>query len=235
MSGYRSTFGPETVNILRAMVRRHYARPVRFICVTDDPQGIDSDIEIVPIWNDYAELASPHGGKNPSCYRRLRAFSADIASVYGKRFVSIDLDCVIVGDLSQLWDRDEDIVLWGDTNPKTHYNGSMMLHTAGTRQRVWEQFQPATSPAQALRAGQFGSDQAWISHCLGPHEERWTAKDGVYSYRNHIKPNGGRLPADARVVFFHGAVDPWHADAMRLEWVKKNWLLEVEKSAAVAR
>ncbi len=224
----RYDFSAESVNVLRAMVRRYYQRPVRFICVTDDPSGIDRDIDIVPIWNDYASLPSPHGAKNPSCYRRLKAYSSDIATVFGRRFVSIDLDCVIVGDLRPLWDRHEDIVLWGDTNPRTHYNGSMLLLTAGARSQVWERFNPATSPGVARQAGQFGSDQAWVSHCLGPKEARWTAKDGVYSYRNDIdkmgRNTGSRaLPPNARVVFFHGRHKPWHAECRHISWIREHW------------
>src|SRR6185369_10690146 len=58
-NGYRSAFGPETVNVLRAMVRRHYQKPHRFICVTDDSRGIDPGIEIIPLWDDYAAVPSP--------------------------------------------------------------------------------------------------------------------------------------------------------------------------------
>src|SRR4051812_8065560 len=94
--GYRSTFGPETVNVLRRMVARHYPRPHRFLCVTDATAGLDPDVEVVAPWNDFAEVPSPHGKKNPSCYRRLRAFAPDIEPVFGPRFVTIDLDCVIL-------------------------------------------------------------------------------------------------------------------------------------------
>ena len=56
--GYRSTFTGEHVNILARMVRRHYARPHRFICYTDDDTGIDpSLVEAREIWTDYADLA----------------------------------------------------------------------------------------------------------------------------------------------------------------------------------
>ena len=75
--GYRSTYGPETVNTLAAMVRRHYGHKHRMICVTDDSHGIDPRVEVIPAWNDYANVPSPHGGKNPSCYRRLRMFHPD--------------------------------------------------------------------------------------------------------------------------------------------------------------
>lgn len=224
MLGYRSAFGPETVNTLRRMVARHYPHPHRFICVTDDAAGLDSSIEVLPLWNDFADLPSPSGGKNPSCYRRLRAFHPDIASAFGPRFVSLDLDVVITGDLSSVWNRPEDFVIWGDTNPSTFYNGSMFLMTAGARPQVWDAFSPTVSPQRAKAAGHFGSDQGWISYCLGPAESRWTRADGVYSYRNDLAPNGGsNLPADARIVIFHGAVDPWAPSGQRLAWVRQHW------------
>ncbi len=226
--GYRSTFGPETVNVLRAMVRRHYPRKVRFICATDDPAGIESDIEIVPLWNDFADIPSPHGAKNPSCYRRLRQFSPDIAAVFGQRFVSLDLDCVITGDLSPLWDRDEDIVLWGDTNPQpgSHYNGSSVLMTAGCRRKVWDTFDPKTSPQKAKAAGCWGSDQGWLSYCLGKGEAKWGKKDGVYSFRNDIATNAYTLPANTRIIMFHGRHDPWTEPASRIDWVRRHYRAE---------
>lgn len=227
-TGYRSTFGPETVNVLRAMVARHYRQPHRFICVTDDPKGIDPDVEVLPDFGDFAGLPSPHGGQNPSCYRRLRMFHPDAAQWFGDRFVSIDLDVVLTGDLSPLWDRPEAFVMWGDTNRTTFYNGSMLLMTAGARSKVWTEFNPKTSPSAARIAGQFGSDQGWISHCLGSGEATWTTADGVYSYRKHLVPDGGSLPANARVVVFHGAVDPWSRTAQALPWVKQHWARSAE-------
>lgn len=224
-AGYRSTFGPDTVNTLRRMVARHYQHPHRFICVTDDPAGIDSDIEIVSLWNDFADVPSPHGGKNPSCYRRLRLFHPDAAKWFGNRFVSLDLDVVITGDLSQLWNRPDPFVMWGDTNPTTFYNGSMVLLTAGARSQVWTEFDPTTSPRLARQAGQFGSDQAWISYRLGPGEAKWTKADGVYSFRNDLQRNGSRtLPPNARIVVFHGQYDPWSpAVQSQYPWVREHY------------
>jgi hypothetical protein len=222
--GYRSTFGPETVNVLRRMVARHYPSPHRFVCVTDDPDGIDKDVEVLPLWNDFADLPSPHGGKNPSCYRRLRMFHPEIGQVFGERFVSMDLDTVITGDLRPLWDRPEDFVAWGDTNPQpgSHYNGSMILMRSGSRSKVWTQFDPVTSPKMALRARCFGSDQGWISYCLGAGEARWGKSDGVYSYRNDLQ-RAKALPENCRVVFFHGRHDPWTDFGQGIDWVKAHY------------
>lgn len=221
--GYRSSFGPETVNVLRRMVARWYPHPHRFCCVTDDAAGLDPDVVVIPDRRDFATLPSPHGGANPSCYRRLRAFAPDAAATFGRRFVSLDLDCVITGDLTPLWHRSEAAVFWGDTAPRTRYNGSMYLLTAGARPEVWTEFDPRRSPALARAAGNFGSDQAWISYRLGPGEARWTAADGVYSYRNQILRHGNRLPANARIVMFHGRGDPWDPELQRLAWVKEAY------------
>lgn len=222
-NGYRSSFGPEAVNTLRRMVARHYDAPHRFICVTDDPNGLDREVAVVPLWKDFSDVPSPHGGHNPSCYRRLRAFSPEAAQWFGDRFVSVDLDTVIVGDMKPLWDRPEPFVIWGETDPRSFYNGSMWLMTAGARRQVWEQFDPATSPRLAKAAGKFGSDQGFISYLLGKGEATWGRTDGVYSYRVHIAPRGGVLPSNAKIVMFHGKTDPWDPSAQKHKWVRQNW------------
>jgi hypothetical protein len=221
---YRSTFGAEAVNTLRRMVARHYARPHRFCCVTNDADGLDPQVEVIPDREDFKDLPSPHGGHNPSCYRRLRLFEPEAGATFGPRFVSLDLDCVIVRDMVPVWDRHEHFVIWGDTNPKTLYNGSMMLLHAGARPKVWTDFDPKRSPLRAMQHGNFGSDQAWISYSLGKGEAKWTREDGVYSYRNEIRTRGGQLPPNARIVMFHGLTDPWSPEAQRLPWVRQHWV-----------
>jgi hypothetical protein len=224
--GYRSQFGPAQVNTLKCMVARHYPDPHRFSCVTDDAAGIDDDVRIVPLWNDFADIPSPHGGKNPSCYRRLKLFSADAATLIGERFVCMDLDTVITGDLRPIFNRPEDFVMYGDnTNPRTHYNGSLLMMTAGARRQVWDDFDPQRSPHLAMGHGHFGSDQGWISYKLGGAEATWKRKDGIFSYRCHIamRADRDRLPSGARMVMFHGRWDPWNPVIHQIPWVKEHY------------
>lgn len=224
IDGYRSTFLAEHVNTLRAMVARHYQKPHEFVCVTDDAAGIDADIRIVPLWDDYATLRSPLSAKSPSCYRRLKAFSAEAADIIGPRFVSLDLDTVVTGDLCPLFDREEDFAIWGDTAPRTWYNGSFWLMTAGARSRVWTEFDPLRSPALAKASGQLGSDQAWIGYCLGPHEKKLSTREGIYSWRVHLEPRGGALPSNARLVMFHGHTDPWMPTVQqKYRWIREHY------------
>lgn len=220
--GYRSTFTGEHVNALARMISKHYARPHKILCVTNDATGIDPAITIIPDTADFADVQNPYGPHAPSCYRRLRLFHPDAAQWFGERFVSLDLDMVAVRDLVPLWDRPEDVVLYRDPLYPSQVNGSMLLLTAGARPDVWTSFNPDRSPQIARGAGFRGSDQAWLSLRL-PGEAKWDTRDGVYSYRKDIEPEGGRLPGDARLVVMHGKTDPWSRAAQALPWCRENW------------
>lgn len=218
--GYRSSFEGKHVDILRRMVRRHYDAPHRFVCITDDVEGIEEeDVECFELWPDHAGVANPSGRRNPSCYRRLRLFAKNPGAFLGERFVVLDLDTVIVGDMRPLWDRPDDFVIWKSSTSGNPYNGSMWLLKAGARPSVWRDFDPVNSPMNTRMARLYGSDQAWIAHKLGPDEATWSNADGAYSYRNDIGRQG-QLPPNARIVFFHGKVDPDHPEAQRLAWVR---------------
>lgn len=225
-NGYRTKFTSEHVNVLHRMVERHYRNPHRFICVTDDAEGIEDGIEVVPLWRDHEEVASPLK-KGPSCYRRLKAFSAEAVDIFGDRLISLDLDCVICGDVAPIWDRPEEFVMWaGNANGRTPYNGSMFLLKSGSRCQVWDKFDPVSSPRVTDAAGMVGSDQAWIGYCLGPNEAKWNARDhGVYSFQRHFTPKGSVLPDNARIVFFPGHANPWDVDVQRNHpWVREHWI-----------
>lgn len=223
--GYRSKFDAASVNTMRSMVARHYPRPHRFICITDDPRGIDPGIEVVPIWDEHKDLLNPTWSWAPSCYRRLRAFSADFREIAGERFVSIDLDCVVLGDLRPLWDRTEDFVMYASNHAKYHLNGSMFMMTAGCRREVWDTFDPDNSPRIANAAGNNGSDQGWIQHVLGRDQPTWTNKDGIFAYlKDCERLRRGRLPDGARLVVFHGKKNPWDRDVQRVSpWVRVHY------------
>lgn len=226
-AGYRSTFTHVQVNTLLSMVGRHYHKPFEFVCITDDPRGISSDVRIVPLAEveQFAHLPSPHGGVNPACYRRLVMYSDKAREIIGERFVAVDLDVVIVDDITPVWDRPGvDFMIWGETLRRTPYNGSMQMMTAGARRQVYDRFDPNTSPMLARKAKFDGSDQAWISYVLGPHEKRWTMQDGVFSFRLHVRPNAGKIPKGARIIFFEGQVDPWSPTARQMcPWIKEHW------------
>jgi hypothetical protein len=217
---YRSTYDGKAVNVLRNMVARHYLKPHRFSCITDDASGIDTGIRIIPLQHHFADVANPSNIANPSCYRRLWGFSEEAREVIGERFVSLDLDVVITNDISPLFDRTEDFVIWGGQalgpgrlGSYNWYNGSF-----------WKEFDPKVSPMKAHMAGNRGSDQGWIAYALGPKQAMFGKEDGIHSFRNHIQPNNGKLFGNTRIVVFHGKHDPWHADIQtQYPWIKEHY------------
>jgi hypothetical protein len=222
---YRTIFTAEHVRVLRNMVARHYPHPHRFTCVTDDPAGLD-DIETIPIWDEWANIRNPGGVHNPSCYRRLKLFAPDAGKTFGERVVSIDLDMVIVGDLTPLFHRPEDFVIWGESDYQSQwYNGSLWMLKTGTRTRVYTEFNPRSSPRDAHRAGGRGSDQGWFTYILRPREATWGREDGVYSYRKHIAQpkKSGALPDDARIVAFHGKVKQDSPESSCVPWIREHY------------
>lgn len=235
---FRSKFDATHVNTLYRMVERNYAKPFRLVCITDDPSGIEDRIETFPLWDTYRTVPSPLGLDYPACYARLVAFHPDFARIVGERFVSIDLDTVIVGDVTELWDREEDFVIWENNTFKnwlpgqtlapdaetvvTPYNGSMWMMTPGARREVYDDFDPVHSPIKTHNAQLVGSDQAWIFYRLGPKEATWTKDDGVYAWRSHLRNRNYRLPTECRIVFFQGNEDPWTASAKK----KAPWIVE---------
>lgn len=220
--GYRSTFARETVYALKEMIRRHYPHEHRFVCVTDKPRDLHG-VDTIQLWDDHADVRSPLGGSYPSCYRRLKLFAPDAGETFGPRVVCIDLDMVIVRDMTPLFDRPEDFVIWGESDFKAQaYNGSLWMLRTGTRPHVWTTFDPVKSPRDAMKSGSRGSDQGWMNHVLGPHEAKWGRADGVYSYRKHVAVLGA-LPSDARIVAWHGQVDPWSYKAQQIPWVKEHY------------
>lgn len=222
---YRSDFNAERVNMFYKMIARHLHMPYEPVCITNMPQGIDPGIRIIPLWDDLCEVASPHGGKTPSCYRRLKAFAPEMEQIIGPRFISMDLDVVIIDDITPLLSRTEDFIIWGSVLRTTQYNGSMWMMNAGARKEVWEDFDPITSPIKTLKAGLHGSDQAWFCYRLGKLEAQWTPeKDGVYAWRSDIKRRRYKLPDDARIVFFQGNCDPWEPYPQQMSpWIKDHY------------
>src|SRR6185503_624067 len=178
-------FSAECVNTMQSMVDRYYRKPYEMVCVTDDPRGIDGSVRTIPLWNDFSYLDHPQLGAGFStCYKRLRMFAPEMADIISPRFVSVDLDAVILADLAPLWDRKEDFVGWNPGVFWSPYNGSMTLLTAGARKQVWEKFDPHRTPQEAKEAQLIGTDQAVVAHILGAGEKTWTDQDGVWAFRN---------------------------------------------------
>jgi hypothetical protein len=200
----KTTYGPEHIAIWAAMVRRHLTLPHRLAVVTHEDIAIPG-VEVIRPPSEFEGVRIPTWGeRKPQCHRRLVMFRPDAARWFGDRMVSMDLDAVIGRSLDPLFDRDDDFVIFKGTSSNRPYNGSLWMLKAGARPQVYTDF----TPDKAAEAGRLfcGSDQAWLAHCLGWNEKTWGEEDGVVHFRSGYR--AGKPPP--RIVFFPGALKPWH-------------------------
>jgi hypothetical protein len=235
--GYRSKFTSDHVNVMRAMLERHYRVPHEFMCITDDAAGIDGRVSVMPLWSDFADIPNASWpGNGPSCYRRLKVFSDWFADQVGhyRRVICIDLDAVIVGNVTPLFQRHIDsrwmLNVWRTGNRGTPICASVFAFLTGT--------------LDSLLWSMRGSDQAWLAYKLGHDVPGWTKLDGVYDYNTQIAkrvrasgyaglrkaiykhPAAHILPTNARLICFTGQPDPWSEEAQhRSPWIKEHYRL----------
>ena len=91
-------YGPEYVNFLRAGVGRHLKRPFRFVCFTDDANGLRDDVQALPL----PELGLPKG-QGDLRWRKLAVFRKELYDLRGTTLF-LDLDLVIVDSIDPFFE-----------------------------------------------------------------------------------------------------------------------------------
>lgn len=215
----RIKYTAEHVNIWASMLRRNITVPHTLACVTNMPEGIDPKIKIIPL-PEFKEVDNKNwDAKNglPQCYRRLDMYRADAAKTYGRKILCLDLDVVITGNIDHIVSADVDFAMSKGTAGHRPYNGSLQMIKAGSRPQVFERFLPEA--AVTASSMYIGSDQAWITFCLGWSEKYFGDEHGVYFYRK----KSTELPEDCKIMFFAGTINPWDYNLHNLDWVAEHY------------
>lgn len=185
------------VNRLARSIRRHAPKPVTIICFTDDFAGVnEAEVALLPI--------EP---KLVGWWWKVWLFST------GVPFLFLDLDCVVVDDVSPLFRAAPLTILKDPWQPG--FNSSVMA-TDGTLTRVWEDF--VRSNAMAEMHG----DQDWITRQV---PDAALYEPGVcLSYKAEMEGLGlERPPAGCRLVYFHGRPKPEEALRLGQRWIAEEW------------
>lgn len=226
-------FGPEYVYKLASMLARHLHVPYRLNVITDDPLLVDcpyGSFRTLPMFTDHGEMKAG----NRACFRRLRIFDREMATLIGPRILQLDLDVVIVDDVTPLFTRTEPLLLVeqrrDDNLKRVTYNPSMLLMDAGILHELWEIFHAAPMKVweKARDSGWACSDMSVINHYLQLHPEiakAWTRDEGVTAYWREVRrETKGPLPANSRVVLFYGQENPHDKVVLeRSPWVSEHW------------
>jgi len=189
-------YGSDYVNRLHAMVVRNARSLPRFVCFTENADGIASGIEIQPL---------PGEGLG-GWWNKVALFRDQLPGVTG-RVLYLDLDVVITGDLDPLLCHPGDFVIM-DNDYVPGFNSSVMLFEAGAHPEIFADFNEA-------EMARLDGDQDWIALKV-PGAELWPHLWCVpYRLRAAVAPPNG-----TKVVVFSGRPNPADYPA---PWVRELW------------
>ncbi|MFH7327112.1 hypothetical protein [Desulfurivibrio sp. C05AmB] len=214
-------YGPEYVNILYRMVRRNLTVPFRFVCLTDDPAGLDPGIETMPI-PSFPE-PSPEHYRKCQAWRKLLLFAKPFADLEGKIFF-LDLDVVIVGNLDVFFAYSDKLAIienWSQPN-RLIGQASAICFPVGAYHHLLDNYLADRNGI----AAKFETEQKYITRALGKDNFAYFPDEWCRSFKMHCLPGGilnsfiapTGIPAKARVIVFHGNPNP--PDALAGVWGK---------------
>ncbi|RJE86580.1 hypothetical protein [Paracoccus onubensis] len=241
-------YSSEDVNRLYRQVRRNLARPHRFICFTDDAEGLDPGIEAQAL----PELGLPEGHADTR-WRKLALFRPDLGGLSGTALF-LDIDLVVVNDLSPFFDhpgnfliiRDDDLFrskplrkLNPDRDRFLHSvgNSSVFRFEIGQHGYILDAYlaDPAAATANYEISQQFQSAQLAAQGHLNYWPRGWCV-----SFKNDCVPRNllsylqdPALPEGAKIVLFagepkmadvfSGTGSRWYRRIGKIDWLRKAW------------
>jgi len=206
-------YGAEFVNKLYAAVSLNLSLPFRFVCFTDDPEGLDNGVEAFPIPDIVIDPPKLYTG-----WRKLSLFKESLP-IDGE-CLFLDLDILITGKLDDFFTYEPGKIPiirdWVSIVRKIFPKGppvgnsSVFRFTANKTTFVYEQF--LSERQWAL--DNFQPPQTYLTHSIRPQMVFWPTHWCV-SFKANLRPVfplnfffEPRKPADARIIVFHGKPDP---------------------------
>ena len=226
-------YGPEYVNRLYAMVRRHLRGKFRFVCLTDRNEGVRAEVLCLPI----PDLALPEGIPERG-WKKLTTFEADLHGLTGTALF-LDLDVVIVDDITPFFELPGEFLIIHDWKRPWRVTGNSSVYRfqLGAHADVLATFR--ATQAQVRRS--FRHEQAFLSDMLHRQGKMGYWPDAwCRSFKYHCIPRwpgnlwrAPSIPEGARILVFHGEVNPPDALAGRrnrrwrhmrpAEWIAAHW------------
>lgn len=193
--------GGFTAKHVQALARQceKYAPLTDFVCITNEK------VPGVECW--------PNRNKWPGWWVKFEAFAPEIKG----NILYMDIDTVIIGKLDSLLKINK-LTLLRDAyrdgkRLKEGLQASLMMLREEDREGPWKYF--STHPRTYMETYKTKGDQPLLEQYYLSHAQRWqdVLPGQIVSWKvdcgggNAFKP--AVIPADARLIFFHGAPRPW--------------------------
>jgi hypothetical protein len=204
------------VNILFNSVRRHLSRPFLFHCCTEDAEGLDPEIMIIP----FPENPGLKRGW-PDIFVKLLVFKDGFGGLSGPTLF-LDLDVAILADIDVFFEyQPGDFCIIHDwsswqrrllrTRPRIG-NSSIFRFEAGASNYIYECFIQHLDVVEDL--SRFNTEQAFMTYAVGEQIHFWPEEWAV-SFKEFCKPTfplnhfiAPKPPENCRILVFHGKPDP---------------------------
>ncbi len=197
---------------LQSMVKRFLPLAHRFVCLTDRPTELPSDVETITV---------RHNPVTPGWWAKIHLFSKDTMKYHisSERILYFDLDTVIVNDLTPIAKQTADLALLptegnfqgrGGLRVIKKFNSSVMSYDL-------EKCKDLSGNFSASVARRLWGDQDWIAEQM---PDATTMPLEWFPRYSAIKDDMGP-PRDARVVLCKRPKN--HEAAEHSLWVKEAW------------
>ncbi|MEM8981130.1 MAG: glycosyl transferase [Pseudomonadota bacterium] len=240
-------FGPEYVNRLYSGVRRNLARPVRFICMTDQWAGFHEGVEVIDLPKEpfQSEMDAALAVANrQGAMRKTSLFRSGVIPDLDGPVLGFDLDVVITGDLEPIWSHAPGKVAmradWVEARRgRATGHGSVFRYDPSLHGYLYDTL--AKNPKATVEKAR-GSEQRHTSTVAQERDDfAYLPAEMVVSFKhdclglppiNYLR--NPVLPSQARVVCFHGrpkmpeAVQGYRGSWLRASrpcaWLEDHWI-----------
>ena len=225
-------YGPEYVNKLYAMIARNMTKPFRFVCLTDNSEGINPNVDCLPLPSLDLPPGAPERGWN-----KLTTFIDPLYDLCGKTLF-LDLDVVIVGNIDCFFDVEGEFWIIHDyIRTDGTGNSSVYLFYPGQHPDIIEYFRHNFKSIQK----EHRNEQEYLSHYMMRNKSiNYWPREWCRSFKYDCLPGvvgswftESRVPPGSKIIIFHGNPNPddaiegksgkWYRRVKPATWVLDYW------------
>jgi len=232
-------YNSEYVNKLYRAVKRNCSLDFKFYCMTDNPAGIDPEVNIITLPN----LGSKFDGERRAWWYKMLMYRSDMP-FHGTTVLYLDLDVVIINSIDKILQyMPGEFCICQDFNrykiPDYRVlNTSVIKFESGQVENIYSEF--LKQEEEGLVIGRLHGDQDFVTRYFEQNLEhnkilwpynfikswKWEIcgdstiiiKDGSKTY---IPPDPPVFPPDLSIIVFHGRPNP--EDVLEYDIIAKNW------------
>lgn len=223
-------------NRLYNMVRRNVTGDLRFVCFTDDKEGLLPEVEYQPL----PPIDLPDKFRWLP-WRKISLWQAGLGDLEGE-VLFLDVDLIVTGNMDPFWEfHPGEMCIAENWTQKGMGIGNTSVYkwTIGEHTEIFEKYMKDSAPIHS----EFRASQQYVS-AMTPNKIYWP-EEWCVSFKHSLMPKfplnwfqTPKLPEETKIVAFTGRPDPdeardgkWQAPLHKkiykhvkpTPWIKEHW------------